>query len=229
MANSLLIQPGEQVNVDVLVSSADENSPVDLAGYQVALQVTGGTGGSLTLTEVTVDDARQDYVFLANSSNDLVMIDQGGARMGNTLTDGNDVAVTTDPRYLTTFSYVPTEGAEGEFHVHVKPAEQSLLLDANVDRIPFDTARCTVIGVGVDCLTDAHCDDNNDCTLDTCVANACTFSNQPTGFACDDGKFCTTGETCDGAGTCDGGNPTCGPGQLCCELTDKCGPCELRE
>ncbi|MEZ4328541.1 MAG: Ig-like domain-containing protein [Polyangiales bacterium] len=40
------------------------------------------------------------------------------------------------------------------------------------------------------CMMDSECDDGNDCTVDTCLLNACTNSPEPLGTACGSGGAC---------------------------------------
>ena len=55
---------------------------------------------------------------------------------------------------------------------------------------------CSPSGECVDCLDNAGCDDGNDCTLDSCVSNACQTSNLL-------GDECGAGDSvCDGEGGC---------------------------
>ncbi len=110
------------------------------------------------------------------------------------------------------------------------------VLTAADDQTPCDDGRfctegtvCTagVCGGG----TPRGCDDENDCTFDTCdeVAGACVFDALPyDGRGCDDGAFCTLGETCLD-GICAGGESNlCADGNSCTE--DRCnaaaGLCE---
>ena len=70
------------------------------------------------------------------------------------------------------------------------------------------------------CLVDADCNDNNDCTDDTCNVGtgACIFT--PNSDPCDDGLFCTETDQCSG-GTCVGTGDPCTP-QACDEVNDTC-------
>lgn len=55
------------------------------------------------------------------------------------------------------------------------------------------------------------CDDQNQCTADTCdPATGCAHASEPAGAACDDGDTCTQGDACDGNGTCVSGEGGCG-------------------
>jgi hypothetical protein len=60
------------------------------------------------------------------------------------------------------------------------------------------------------------CDDGNDCTRDTCLANGtCGKVPEPPGTSCDDSLYCTVNDSCSG-GTC-GGKP-----RDCSSLDDEC-------
>ncbi len=74
----------------------------------------------------------------------------------------------------------------------------------------------------VDCLTDADCDDGNDCTDDACIAGVCENTNNTD--PCDDGLFCTKYDECLN-GQCSGSGDTCPPGQICVEDDDTCVDC----
>ncbi len=73
------------------------------------------------------------------------------------------------------------------------------------------------------CDSTSDCDDQNECTDDSCdlTAGHCVFDGTGmNGLACDDGDICTTGEQCD-AGICIGGTATsCDDGNPC--TTDVC-------
>ncbi|HEY2775229.1 MAG TPA: hypothetical protein VGK20_14370, partial [Candidatus Binatia bacterium] len=63
------------------------------------------------------------------------------------------------------------------------------------------------------------CNDNNDCTTDSCDTELQACSNLATTGSCDDGNFCTVGDTClDGA--CRGTPNTCDDNNDC--TTDSC-------
>ncbi|HYJ09952.1 MAG TPA: carbohydrate binding domain-containing protein, partial [Polyangiaceae bacterium] len=78
----------------------------------------------------------------------------------------------------------------------------------------FDDVTC-------DCETDAHCDDDNVCTDDTCNAGSCENTNNTA--TCDDENACTSADVC-GAGLCGGTNNTdsCNDNDVC-TITDACG------
>ena len=61
----------------------------------------------------------------------------------------------------------------------------------------------------VDCLVDGHCEDNELCTDNACVAGACQFP--PNAAPCNDLNWCTHDDVCEG-GVCSGipGSPLYG-------------------
>ena len=216
VAGSPFVPAGEGVDIEVFIGTL-----ADLGGYQVTLEVSGGTSGALVLADVTVDSTHPDYVF--NGQTTVPSADVPHGRVGNALIGTPSGLPVSGPGYLATFSYVPCESATGDFHVSVVVGEDTLLMDSSATRLAYNGGSCTVIGVGIDCHVDADCDDSNDCTIDTCVNNTCTFSNTASGTACDDGLFCTSASECDGNGTCVGsGSPCPSRFPVCCELTERC-------
>ena len=79
-----------------------------------------------------------------------------------------------------------------------------------------ETASNPCIGV---CLSDPDCDDENECTDDTCNAGTCEYSN--TSVPCDDLLFCNGADTCAG-GSCSlhAGDP-CAGGAECADTCDE--------
>lgn len=54
------------------------------------------------------------------------------------------------------------------------------------------------------CVVDADCDDENDCTSDTCVDRECKHEFKAPGDRCNDGDVCTIADKCDEGGRCVG-------------------------
>ena len=80
------------------------------------------------------------------------------------------------------------------------------LADTQAD-IPMDT------GPPPECLEDAQCEDDNPCTDDRCVEQACLF--EPNEEPCDDGDACTLNDVCS-EGAC------LGPDALDCDDQNAC-------
>jgi hypothetical protein len=95
--------------------------------------------------------------------------------------------------------------------------------DQGIDSGSFAGGWClNYRAVGSGCTADAQCNDNNDCTTDTCNTGtgACVFTNNTN--PCSDGNACTSNDTC-GGGTCNAGPPTvCNDNNVC--TTDTCNP-----
>lgn len=64
------------------------------------------------------------------------------------------------------------------------------------------------------------CDDEDQCTTNTCTAGVCSYPLSPSGTVCNDGAYCTAVDTCDGAGACLGTGSPCDDGSSC--TTDIC-------
>src|SRR6478672_7602279 len=76
---------------------------------------------------------------------------------------------------------------------HVVVALSSLLLSCG------DSPRAALDAAG--CASDAECDDGNPCTIDRCVAGACSKTAAPAGTVCRARSGpCDREETCDGTG-----------------------------
>jgi hypothetical protein len=84
---------------------------------------------------------------------------------------------------------------------------------------------CSGARSACNCKVDADCDDRNDCTDDTCVGLACTFTFGAANSSCSDFDACTIGDKCNTGGRCEG--------RSFCENGSKCikpGPfCECQE
>jgi hypothetical protein len=218
-----MIEPNQVVTVDVYLEAVE-----NLGAYQVALEAVGGTAGNLNLEGVTIDTGRQDYVF--NGTSAMTGTSVVNARLGAALSNPGGWEFEA-PAYVGTFTYRASQDAQGVFNVNVVAFPSSFVNSANGSRIDIVTDATTAIGCDVECMSDGQCDDDNVCTVDTCVAGTCTFSPGPAGVACDDGLFCTVGEQCDGNGTCAGGTSPCQPRENCCEFWDECrtGSCFEQE
>jgi hypothetical protein len=81
---------------------------------------------------------------------------------------------------------------------------------------------------GCEAGTPPSCDDNVDCTTDSCYAIGNVCQHAPSNAFCDNGDFCDGDETCDGTGGCLAGTPpACADNvdctdDTCNEATDEC-------
>jgi len=237
----VLFQQNEVTDVEVYLDAAD-----DLGGYQLALEVTGGDTGTLDLEDQFIDTARSDYAFYSISS--IEAVDANGGRLGAVSMSGSGIGVTS-PVYLGTFRFRASSDAVGVFTVGFQAIDENFLMDGDARQIDGVITNETYVGSEVECTVDAHCDDanpctddtcdngtclntnndangctdGNDCTADACVAGVCTSTNEPVNTPCDDGLFCTKTDKCDGAGVCVGtGHPCTGLTPYCCEYTGTC-------
>ena len=102
------------------------------------------------------------------------------------------------------------------FHGRKMHGFKEMLTDVLVGRMGFDGF---TVGEG-------DCDDDNDCTFDTCDETNSQCSNDPVpmnNLGCDDGSFCLVGESCQN-GNCTGGTSNqqrwrTGPDILASELS----------
>ena len=102
---------GDLFTVDVFIRSAK-----NLRTYQVALDVTGGSSGSLTREEAWIDVDRTDYIF--GSAQAIKAVDEVGGRMGGVLFDGT--VQVTGQVYVGTFAFRASDDAEGTFSVRAR-------------------------------------------------------------------------------------------------------------
>ncbi|UCE60744.1 MAG: hypothetical protein JSU63_03135, partial [Phycisphaerales bacterium] len=68
------------------------------------------------------------------------------------------------------------------------------------------------------------CDDDIECTVDTCNEDNGTCQNVPDDSLCDDDLYCNGAESCDAVDACRTGAEPCPP-SLCDEDSDTCGGC----
>jgi len=133
-ADSNSIAPDQTVVVEVFITPPAGAIIKDLGAYEVALSVTGGDGGALVLTAVTIHSDRTDYVF--GSARTFNAVSVLGGRISNALASGG-VSV-EGPAYLGTFTYKAATEATGLFTVAVKAAGRSFLNDRNVVLLSSD-------------------------------------------------------------------------------------------
>jgi len=64
------------------------------------------------------------------------------------------------------------------------------------------------------------CDDEDQCTTDTCTAGVCSYPLSPSGTSCNDGAYCTATDRCNATGSCLGTGSPCDDSSSC--TTDIC-------
>lgn len=189
-----------------------------MGAYDIALTVSGGTAGSLVLTDIVVDAQRTDFVFAGSTFYSPENLAQG--RVSVVHADGG--ATVTGTSYLATFVYQAEAGASGVFQIAIAGDGASFPNDCCGNRLASTAGSAEVVGVGVDCWETWHCNDNNACTTDACVNDECVFTNAAQGTACNDNLFCTATDTCNGSGQCTGTGSPCTPTQWCNEFQNQC-------
>ena len=131
------IKPGTTVAIEAYVESES-----DLRAFQVALSVTGGTAGTLTLEDVTIENTRSDFLFNGLSSVEAEDLNNG--RAASALFDGG--AEATTPQYLAVFTLRASNDAAGSFTVDFRSAD-TLLRDAARHSCTWDSAAPVVITI----------------------------------------------------------------------------------
>ncbi len=109
-----VISPGSQVEI-----RAYGDEYVDLRGFEVQVQVTGGTGGTLTLEEVFIDDQRADFAFYGQEQFSASNVED--ARAVCAMSSGG--VNSTEDKYLGTFVFRASQDASGTFTVSAVPGD----------------------------------------------------------------------------------------------------------
>jgi hypothetical protein len=102
------IRSGERVNVDVFVRETS-----NLRGYQVALEVAGGSAGLVLAEDAAIATNRDDFAFTGMSN--FRVRDVEGVRLGAALGEGG--VESYEPIYLGTFTFRAADTAEGLFMI----------------------------------------------------------------------------------------------------------------
>ncbi|MEK6674817.1 MAG: hypothetical protein AABZ47_04085 [Planctomycetota bacterium] len=125
-ASAKQIAPGATKTVEGYV-----NCSTFLNANQLALQISGGTTGSLTLETITINQSRTDYGFYGLPH--VPAIDVGNARVADALHSGG---VTFSPeKYTASFVFRASTNASGTFTISLRTNETHLR-DAN--RVPVN-------------------------------------------------------------------------------------------
>ena len=119
VAGTTSIAPDGAVTLDVFVSGVS-----DLRTYQTKLGVSGGDTGRLTVDDVFVDHAREDYVF--GTAQKLDAVDRTGDRIGGILMAGGVDA--TAAKYVGSYTVRASSDAAGTFSVNVITSDRSSII-----------------------------------------------------------------------------------------------------
>jgi len=126
---------GGAITVDVYVSNV-----AGLRTYQFALEVSGGTSGTLTRDHGTVDVTSAEFVF--GTDQVIQAVDEHHGRFGATLMDGSkDV---TGQKYVGTYTYQVSPDASGSFTIDVDQSRVSFLTDTMGKDLAFHAMPTTV-------------------------------------------------------------------------------------
>lgn len=126
---------GGTVTVDVYVSNV-----AGLRTYQFALDVSGGTSGTLSRDRGVVDVTNAEFVF--GTEQVIQAVDEQYGRFGATLFSGSkDV---TGQKYVGTYTYQVSPDASGSFTIDVDGSRVSFLTDTTGNDIPFHITPTTV-------------------------------------------------------------------------------------
>lgn len=136
---AITVVPVSQSNGQYVFDAFAQNA-AGVRTYQVKLAATGGDRGSLSLSEVRIDEARADYVFHGNEA--VKAADQSGSRLGGTLFNGTvDVA---SPMYLGTWVFQASPDAAGSFHIKVMAEGDTFLANTRNETIASSATGATV-------------------------------------------------------------------------------------
>jgi hypothetical protein len=143
------VAPGETFTVEVFVANVE-----GLGGYQVGLKVNGGTHGQLSLEQLVVDNAREDYALgdaQVVKAEALHAGQMGAVRMNG----ASDVA---RAGYLGTYTYRVPIDAEGTFTIELDKDKRNTFLRSGAGTaiafVPGKAAAISVSSVTVDRVGD---------------------------------------------------------------------------
>ncbi len=138
-AQAQVMQNG-QVQIDVFVENV-----TGLRAYEVWLEITGGSGGTLTAVDVSVNTGRNDYVFFGDANDYCgTQTSQLLAACASGIEAGVDVGTT--PEYLATYVFAASAGASGMFNIGF--TSSTVLIDSDFNEIApltLDGATVTVV------------------------------------------------------------------------------------
>jgi len=132
---SEMVTAGGTITVDVYVANV-----AGLRTYQFALDVSGGTSGTLSRDYGEVDVTHAEFVFGGDQV--IQAVDEQHGRFGATLFDGTtDV---TGRKYVGSYTYKVSPDASGSFTIEVNASRVSFLTDTMGDDLPFHVMPTTV-------------------------------------------------------------------------------------
>ncbi|NOT01721.1 MAG: hypothetical protein HOP29_13950 [Phycisphaerales bacterium] len=138
VASAAHVQPGQTVGIDVRLGRLST-----MRGYQVAVEVSGGSTGTLTLEEVFVDDQVGDYLFAGRNA--MWGGDLSQSRLANVLNSGS--VTTTTEKYACTFVFRASNDASGTFSITLQTDDRTKLVAIGGQLFELDTVTNTQVTV----------------------------------------------------------------------------------
>ncbi|MHC4698573.1 MAG: hypothetical protein ACYTFA_17720 [Planctomycetota bacterium] len=131
---------GEVFTVDIYLSNIN-----DLGGYQIRLKTSGGTQGSLTLSDALIDSSRKDYVYGPVQILDVVNKTAGVMMAIRAVPVSAPESNVGKPRYAGTFKFTASADAKGVFTIVAeKGPDASMVTNSIAQDIPFTTKAATI-------------------------------------------------------------------------------------
>jgi hypothetical protein len=137
---SSTVSQGGTVSIEVLIEG-----PLDLRAYEAAVDISGGSAGSLTLTSLTVNPARPDFVFYGADPAALTPANLAERRLAGALWSGG-VSVAAAPKYAGTFTFQASKNAAGTFQITLRTANCSLR-DSGSQTLPWSAGAPVTITI----------------------------------------------------------------------------------
>src|SRR5262245_33912475 len=131
--------------------------------------------------------------------------------------------------YRDNINYLPAVDGSGAAHYMLMGIDQyddvyvaMKSYDASGSESVFSNEIMLAGEPGPQCLV-TGCNDNNSCTVDTCIATGCSFDPAPRrGMSCDDGNARTVNDVCQTNGSCAGTAVQCVVNSDCPASTNQC-------
>jgi len=190
------------------------SSPLTQGSHSLSASVTTGNGAAMDLVTVTIDTLTAvaftfpaAFELIADPTPTLMGSGEAGATVSVTV-DGNPIGSVVVANNGTWFLTVPLSLSVGS-HSAVASAIDTAG-NAAVASVAFEIVQCLdnlncsgatpqcnpSTNTCVACLDGSHCNDNNDCTVDSCGAGACMNSARPEATPCAGGVCSNPGSAC---------------------------------
>ncbi len=134
---------GEVFTVDVYLSNVN-----DLGGYQIRLKTSGGTQGSLTLSDALIDSSRKDYVYGSVQILDVVNKAEGVMMAIRAVPVSAPESNVGKPRYAGTFKFTASADAKGVFTITAEKGPDACMVTSSVAQDIAFTSKAATITIG---------------------------------------------------------------------------------